>query len=42
MMAVTARQQRIKDIMLQALGRHTDERFSRWKRFASLSKKVYT
>ena len=40
MMAVTARHQRIRAIMVQAVGRNAGDRFSTWKRFASVSKKV--
>lgn len=40
MMAITVHQKRIKDIMLQAVGRLTKDRFARWKHFANLSRKV--
>lgn len=40
MLAVTARHQRIRGFMIQALGRNAGDRFSTWKRFTSVSKKV--
>eukprot|EP00903_Cladosiphon_okamuranus_P012921 g12064.t1 len=40
MLALTARHQRIRAIMIQALGRESGDRFAAWKRFTSVSRKV--
>lgn len=40
MMASTERYQRIRAYMVEAVGRTTVDRFTRWRRFTSFSKKV--
>lgn len=39
-MASTERYQRIRAYMVEAVGRTTGDRFARWRRFTSFSKKV--